>query len=36
MRECAGHATGLSATSTYNVQATSTAGFEALVAVSFV
>lgn len=36
MREAAGHATGLSATSTYNVQATSTSGFEALVAVSFV
>ncbi|MER8615975.1 hypothetical protein NKG99_03840 [Mesorhizobium sp. M1409] len=36
MREGCGHATGLSATSTYNVQATSSAGFEALVAVSFV
>lgn len=36
MREAAGHATGLSATSTYNVQATSSAGFEVVAAVSFV
>ncbi|RVD13016.1 MAG: hypothetical protein EOS73_26265 [Mesorhizobium sp.] len=36
MREAAGHATGLAATSTYNVQATSSAGFEVIAAISFV
>ncbi|AZV21489.1 hypothetical protein [Mesorhizobium sp. M7A.F.Ce.TU.012.03.2.1] len=36
MREAAGHATGLAATSTYNVQASSAAGFEVVAAVSFV
>ncbi|ESY89015.1 hypothetical protein X739_00465 [Mesorhizobium sp. LNHC220B00] len=35
MREGCGHATGLSATSTYNVQATSSAGFEVIAAISF-
>ncbi len=36
MRIAAGHATGLAATSTYNVQASSTAGFEVVAAISFV
>ncbi|RUU86448.1 hypothetical protein EOB59_28880 [Mesorhizobium sp. M7A.F.Ca.MR.176.00.0.0] len=36
MREAAGHATGLAATSTYNVQASSAAGFEVVAAISFV
>lgn len=36
MREACGHATGLSATSAYNVQALSNCGFEVVVAASFV
>lgn len=36
MRTGSGHATGLGATAAYNVQETSSAGFEALVAASFV
>lgn len=36
MREASGHITGTTASSVYTVQATSTAGFEGLVAVSFV
>ncbi|RVD16857.1 MAG: hypothetical protein EOS73_25425 [Mesorhizobium sp.] len=35
MREGCGHVSGLSATSTYNVQATSAAGFEVVAAISF-